>query len=61
MKIIKHENMATFDNVQKPHTSLEILDFHKHGTDRGLVSVGNDFLSKHNESYSAFEKFSDFV
>ena len=53
--------MATFDNVQKPHTSLEILDFHKHGTDWGLVSVGNDFLSKHNESYSAFEKFSDFV
>ena len=43
---------------QRRFNSLAILNCHKDGTDKiDLVSVGNDFVSKHNEGYRTFGKF----
>ena len=46
--------------TQKRFNSLTILNFHKQETDRiDLVSVRNDFIAKHHERYSTFQKFSE--
>lgn len=43
---------------QRRFNSLAILNCHKDETDKiDLVSVGNDFVSKHNERYRTFGKF----
>ena len=43
---------------QRRFNSLAILNCHKDETDKiDLVSVGNDFVSKHNERYCTFGKF----
>ena len=50
--------------TQKRFSSLAILNFHKHKTDRiDLVPVGNDFIAKHHGRYSTFGKLNetDFV
>ena len=45
--------------TQNRFNSRIILNLRKHETNGvDLLSVGSDFVAKHNKSYSAFEKLS---